>query len=124
MVAVERPDQFLVLASWLSIGDYVTRPDPRLMISVKTDQELSSGAWIKLVGIYLDKYEIDRIEPSTRTARFYDLVPGRYFILLLTKGGVACAKQVDFLKAPAKLQLSLSRNACRVETDLSANVRE
>jgi hypothetical protein len=124
LVAVERPNAFLVLASWLNIGDYVTGPIPRLTVSLKSkrETELASGAWIKLVGLYLDRTEVDRIDVGSHTARFYEVVPGKYFMLLFVADRLVCTKRFDLVKAPADLELSVSGQSCNVEKESSVQV--
>lgn len=118
LVSVSRPNQFIVLSSWRNIGDYVTRPVPRLAVLISADsaRQLSPQAWVKLVGVYRDRNEIDRIDPQSHTASFYDVVPGRYLILLIDGEKLACTKQIDFLESPAHLELSLSKEGCKAES--------
>lgn len=116
-MTVSRENKFEVLASWLNVGDYVTGPDPRLTVVVHSKQgsRLEGTLWIKVVGVFVNKIEVDRIDPQLQSAKFYEIVPGRYLLLLLSGGKVMCTQQIDFLDAPARLELSLSGESCSVE---------
>ncbi len=126
LVAVERANAFLVLASWLNVGDYVTGPMPRLTISVNAKREpaLTRGAWIKLVGLYLNQTEVDKLDGGSHVARFYDVVPGRYIMFLFAADGLVCTKQVDLVKAPTDLNLLVSGQSCDVEGESSERIQQ
>ena len=76
-VDVGHPQEFVVIGRWRNMGDFVTGPDPRLAVSVETDAEthLSDNAWVKVIGVYGDSAEVDRLNPQTRQASFYKLSP-------------------------------------------------
>lgn len=128
-ITVGRPKNFFVISQWRHFGDWVTGPDPRLAISVETDSEtkLSGQAWVKVVGVYVDSAEIDEVNPQTHTASFYDVVPGRYLVLLLDGDKIICTQPVEYSADPeshAKLKLSASLGGCKVESLGSPRVIE
>lgn len=113
-VTVNRSDQFIVLGSWLHRGDYVTGPSPRLTVSVAgtLDAGPSPKTWVKIVGVYLDHSETGKVDPESHSAMFYDLVPGRYLVLILSGKKLSCTKQVDFFGAHTGLDISISQKSC------------
>jgi hypothetical protein len=117
LVSVNRPEVYLVLASWPNIGDYVTGPAPRLTIALKRGGrvDLTTGAWIKLVGTFVDRSEVDKFAADSGSARFFHIVPGQYLLLLFIGDKLACTKKIDFLDPPANLELSLNGQSCVVE---------
>lgn len=98
----------------MNVGDYETGPAPRLTISINTSSRvrLADNSWIKLVGMYVDSSEIDRIEARNRSASFYEIVPGRYVLLVLEGEKLACARPIEIVELPARIELSLSANEC------------
>jgi len=119
-VDVSRPQEFVVIAEWRNMGDWVTGPDPRLAISVETDAEthLSERAWVKVVGVYVDSAEVGKVNPQTRVADFYRIVPGRYLVVLLDADKIICTKAVEFLQefqAHARMKVSVSAAGCKVD---------
>jgi len=111
-VYVERNQEFFVVSQWRHFGDYVT--GPRLAVNLETapDVQLSKQAWIRAVGIYTKESEVSKIDPASHSASFYDIVPGRYLLLLLDGEQIVCSKPVDFLESDAKLSLSISTEGC------------
>ncbi len=119
-VNVSRPQQLVVIGEWRNIGDWVTGPDPRLAISVETDAEvhLSEQAWVKVVGVYVDDSEVSKINPQTHTADFYNLVSGRYLVVLLDADKIICTKAVGFsqeFQSHAKMKMSVTATGCTVD---------
>jgi hypothetical protein len=119
-VDVNRPQEFVVIGRWRNMGDWVTGLDPRLAISVETDAEthLSDQAWVKIVGVYVDSAEVDRLNPRTHEASFYKIVPGRYLVLLLDGNKIICTRPIEFageFQAHAKMKLSVAAGSCKVD---------
>jgi hypothetical protein len=124
LVTVNKSDTLLVLASWLNLGDYVTGPSPRLTIRIRSNNEtkLAEKTWIKIVGVYVDRMEVARVSPSG-TAGFFDVVPGKY-LMLLFGDGLVCTKEIEFLKAPADLELSISAESCKVQSQSAVRAED
>jgi hypothetical protein len=119
-ITVGRSQEFFVIGQWRNIGDWVTGPDPRLAIFVETDGEthLSSRTWIKIVGVYVDSAEVDEVNSQTHVASFYDIVPGRYLVILLDGDKIICTRPVEYLRefeSHAKMKLSVSVGGCKVD---------
>ena len=118
-ITVGRPKEFFVIGRWQHFGDWVTGPEPRLAISVKTDAEtkLSGQAWVRVVGVYVDSVEVDEVDPQTHMASFYEIVPGRYLVMILDGDKVVCTAPVEYSAEPeshAKITLSVSLGGCQV----------
>lgn len=112
---VNRQDAFLVLGAWLNRGDYETGSTPRLTVNVdQARSQISSEAWVKIIGIYTSVSEADRIDSQTHSARFYDPQPGRYLLLLLDGEKVVCTKQIAIEAPKAQLRLVLP-SPCRID---------
>lgn len=126
LVSVGRSDEFLVLASWLNLGDYVTGPEARLTVAVRPTQEteLTNGAWIKLVGAYVDRTEVDKINSESHTARFYHVVPGKYLMMLFIGDRVICTKQIEFVAASANLELTISGQSCNMASQTGVKLAD
>jgi hypothetical protein len=122
VVSVGRPEEFIVLSEWLHLGDYVTHERISISVQSKSGKQLSNDVWVKLVGIYLDNSELDRIDPQSHSAKFYDIPPGRYIVLVMDGEKLACTKQIDFLEAGARLDISLMEHGCKVEEASSVRV--
>jgi hypothetical protein len=119
-VVVSRPQVFVVIGEWRNMGDWVTGPAPRLSVRVDTEAgtHLSDRAWVKVVGVYVDSAEVDRINPQTNAAGFYSIVPGRYLVMVLDDDKIVCAKAVEFLEefqAHAEMKLSVSAAGCKAD---------
>ena len=119
-VDVSRPQEFVVVGRWRHMGDWVTGSEPRLAVSVETDAEahLSDQAWVKVVGVYVDSAEVDKINPQTHTADFYAIFPGRYLVLLLDGDKIICTRAVEFLpefQSHTKMKVSVSSAGCKVD---------
>jgi hypothetical protein len=119
-VDVRRPQEFVVIGRWRNMGDFVTGTDPRLAVSVETDAEthLSDHAWVKVVGVYIDNAEVDQLNPQTHEASFYEIVPGRYLVLLLDGNKIICTRPIEFageFQSHAKMKLSVAAGSCKVD---------
>jgi hypothetical protein len=115
-VWVERPNEFIVIAKWLKPypGDYNTGADPRLTVEV-VGATRTEHPWIRLVGEYSDETEVDQVGAESQSARFYNLNPGRFFLLLFADDKLVCNNQVDLLGPGAKVKLSVLPSGCIVE---------
>jgi hypothetical protein len=118
-ITVGRPKEFFVIGQWQHFGDWVTGPDPRLAISVETDAEtkLSGQAWVKVVGVYVDSVEVDEVDAQTHMASFYEIVPGRYLVMILDGDKIICTAPVEYSAEPeshAKIKLSVSLGGCQI----------
>lgn len=115
LISVTRANEFRVLGAWLHRGDYVTAT-PRLKIFVaRNHTEQSHDSWVDLVGVYLHTSHTDSIDPDSGEAAFYNIVPGRYIVLLLNGEKLTCLKQIDFVEVPARLQLYPANGACTIK---------
>jgi hypothetical protein len=115
-VSVTRPRQLILISVWSHVGDYHTGLGPRLTVRVAVPAlERPHQTWVEITGVFLHFYEIDSVDPESHEARFYDLLPGRYLVLLVTGGKVACVKQIDFLEPGAQLELGLSPKGCEAK---------
>ncbi len=116
-IPVLRSDQFVVLSSWPHLGDYFTGDEPRLTVSVSrhSGAQTLGQAWVKVIGVYVDGREVDKLDSQSGATRFYHLEPGRFLVLLLTGERVLCTKQIDVLGPEARLELSLSGQGCKAE---------
>jgi hypothetical protein len=86
-------------------------------VSLETKVPLSDRAWAKIVGVYIDKAEEAQIDPNSRTAGFFSIVPGKYLALLLDGEKLLCTKQIIFRREHAHLTLSLSADGCTAKGD-------
>lgn len=123
-VSVRRADQFLVLSQWEHQGDYETGEIPRLTVSVSSESnhKLLDSGWVKIVGLYSNGQELDRIDPQSRSARFYDVTPGRLLVIVIAGDKLACTQQIDVLGPEARLDLSLSEHGCEARGQNAVSV--
>jgi len=103
-VQVRAPEVEVMLAFWPHKGDYQTGSDPRLTVSYGGGTR-GGALWAKAVGVFVDRAETVRLDPSTGKARFFSLLPARYLVLILEEGRLRCASQVDLLDTPAALEV-------------------
>ena len=124
-VSVRHTHEFVVISAWNHKGDYHTGLGPRLTVHVaQRSAERGDETWVKITGVYLDFHETDGVHRDSHEARFYQIVPGRYLVLLLTGSKVACTKGIDFLEAGAQLELAASPNGCTAKAIKSVKVLE
>jgi hypothetical protein len=120
VVAVDRQDEFIVIGTWMHLGDYETGQTPRLTVTLgNSSSESSSGSWIKIVGVYSGRQEVARLDTQSHSVRFYAIEPGRYLMLLVSRENLLCTRQLDILGAEAKMTVSVSGPSCKTG-DLSS----
>ena len=117
---VGRAQEFFVVGQWRNIGDWVTGPDPRLAISVETNAgvPLTDHAWVKIVGVYIDSAEVDKLNSETHMADFYEIVPGRYLVTLLDQDRIICTLPFEYLAqldGHARMKLTVSTGGCKAD---------
>lgn len=111
-VEVRAPISNIMLVMWRHKGDYHTGVGPRLIVSSAGGGN-ASRRWAKVAGVYSGGAETAEFDPGTATAEFYNLIPGRYLLLILEEAKTVCATEIDFLDAPASIRLG---PGCRAES--------
>lgn len=114
-VSVSRADQFLLLSSWKHQEDYYTGTSPRLTVSISGNSfsAKANQTWVKVVGLYTKQLEVDAVDPALRSARFYNIQPGKFLVVVLTAGAVECVEPIKILGPNAKVKLLLSDQGCK-----------
>src|ERR1700690_1889077 len=110
------PETSLMIACGHIKEDYHTGLKPRLTVSYTA----AGGApppWAKLVGVYSEESETAKLDPRTGRAGWYNIVPGRYLLILLRESQTVCVKEIDFLESPAEIRLG---SGCSVESTSNA----
>jgi hypothetical protein len=116
-MSVAHLSEFRAIGAWLHRGDYVTGESPRLIVSVTRDHANRAGdSWVDIIGVYLHTSDTDAVDSRSNEAAFYDVVPGRYLILLLRDERLLCQKQVDLGEQAARLDFSIESGSCAVKT--------
>ena len=118
-VNVRAPETSLMIACGHIKGDYHTGLEPRLTVSYTLADGAPPPPWAKLVGVYSEHSETARLDPRTGKAGWYNIVPGRYLLLLFQEAQTVCVKEIDFLKSPAAIRLG---SGCSVESTSNARV--
>jgi len=122
-VSVRHSHEFVLISAWNHAGDYHTGLGPRLTVHVPMGSpEKGVQTWVKISGVYLDSHEVDAVDPDSQEAQFYNVVPGRYLVLLLTGRKVACVEEIDFLDPGARLELVPSGKGCQATGSSSVKV--
>jgi hypothetical protein len=119
-VSVSRSDQFLALSAWMHGGDYETGALPRLTVTVSPDsfKSVNGTMWIKVVALYARDQEVDLVDPSSRSARFYEIEPGSLLVLALTENRTLCVQPLKIQGPHANVTLTWSGPDCKA-SDLS-----